>query len=141
MAEIHFFDEGGGSPLTHAEQVVRWLEKVSQHESTSIQAINYIFCTDEYLWEMNKKFLAHSHYTDIITFPYHEPGQPVLGDCYISTDRVGDNAAHYEVPFHNELQRVILHGLLHLIGYKDYSKKEKELMREKENHYLTMLTH
>lgn len=140
MAEIHFFDEGSGYKLPDTTAVIGWLKRVCREESVDIQAVNYIFCTDEHLLGMNKEFLGHWDYTDIITFPYHEPGEMILGDCYISTDRVRDNAKRYNASFHKELHRVIVHGLLHLIGYKDHTNEEKKLMREKEDYYLTRLT-
>lgn len=98
--------------------------------------LSYVFCTDEYLLTINRDFLQHDYYTDIITFELSEPGQPVMGEIYISIDRVRDNAKIHQESFQRELHRVIFHGALHLCGYRDKTKKEQEEMRRKENEYL-----
>lgn len=98
--------------------------------------ISYIFCSDEFLLKMNKQFLGHDFYTDIITFPLNETEKEIEAEIYISVDRVKDNAAKYKAEFQEELRRVIFHGALHLMGYKDKSHADKEMMRDKENEWL-----
>jgi probable rRNA maturation factor len=117
----------------------RWIEACIQQEGKECGDINYIFCTDEYLWEKNVQFLDHDTYTDIITFDYCE-GNLVQGDLFISVERVQENAQAFEVSFETELDRVMIHGVLHLIGYKDKSEEEEKEMREKENLYLQLLS-
>jgi rRNA maturation RNase YbeY len=97
-----------------------------------------IFCSDEYLLDVNKKYLNHDYYTDIITFDYVED-KIISGDIFISSDRVRENANQFNVSFEMELFRIIIHGILHLLGYKDKTKKDKSLMTEKENFYLSRL--
>jgi len=98
--------------------------------------ITYVFCSDEYLLNMNKQFLEHDYYTDIITFPLSETENEIEAEIYISIDRVRDNAVKFKTDFLEEFHRVIFHGVLHLMGYKDKSKADKETMRNKENEWL-----
>ncbi len=100
-------------------------------------SISYVFCSDEYLLNINKQFLAHDYYTDIITFPLSENEKKIEAEIYISIDRVKDNAAKFKTEFQEELYRVVFHGVLHLAGYKDKTKAEKETMRNKENEWLS----
>ena len=101
-------------------------------------SLNYIFCDDDYLLEINKKFLQHDTFTDIITFDLSENSNKVEGEIYISIDRIKENATNFEVDFNTELHRVIFHGALHLCGYKDKLKEDKEKMNEMENKYLQL---
>ena len=98
--------------------------------------ITYVFCSDEYLLNMNKQFLEHDYYTDIITFPLSETEKEIEAEIYISIDRVKDNAEKFKTEFLEEFHRVVFHGVLHLMGYKDKSKVDKETMRNKENEWL-----
>ena len=100
--------------------------------------INIIFTSDFFLTEMNKKYLNHDYYTDIITFPYNSE-KTVSGDLFISVERVKENATSYKKPFQKEVMRVIFHGMLHLVGYNDKTEDEKKGMREKEEYYLSVL--
>ena len=109
-----------------------WLSRVIVSESKLEGDLNYIFCDDEYLLGINQQYLNHDTYTDIITFDYCD-GDTISGDIFISVERVKDNAQEYNVSFQEELHRVMAHGLLHLLGYKDKSDQEAHLMREKEN--------
>ena len=109
-----------------------WIARVVDSEGYRLSDLNYIFCNDEYLWNLNKKYLNHDTLTDIITFDYSDD-EVVSGDIFISKDRVGDNALKFGVGFDEEMRRVMAHGVLHMMGYKDKSKAEKELMRTKEN--------
>lgn len=116
-----------------------WIKTVITKENKTLGEINYIFCTDEYLLEKNQTFLNHNTYTDIITFDYSEENQ-ISGDIFISIERVKENARKFAVEFETELKRVMIHGVLHLIGYKDKSEDEQKLMREKENFYLEKIS-
>ena len=112
-----------------------WIKEAIANEQKKLGEINYIFCDDDYLLEKNQTYLNHDTYTDIITFDYSEENS-VSGDIFISIERLKENARKFAVPFDTELRRVMIHGVLHLIGYKDKSDKEKKLMREKEDFYL-----
>lgn len=107
-------------------------------ERVGLSGLNYVFCSDEYLLDINKRFLQHDYYTDIITFGLSEKGKPVEAEIYISVDRVQDNARELGISFREEMLRVIFHGALHLCGYRDKTKAEVLLMRVKENSYLRM---
>ena len=120
-------------------QLKIFLLSLFKTEGYGINHINYIFCTDAYLIEINRKHLRHDTYTDVITFPYSGKDEAVLSDIYISIQRVRENAISLKVPFLEELHRVIIHGALHLCGYRDKSKSEKRLIRNKEDHYLRRL--
>ena len=113
-----------------------FLSSLFKQEGKKIVSINYIFCSDEYLLELNKSYLKHFTLTDIITFELSNANEPVVSDIYISIDRVKENAFSFKTPFKNELLRVIFHGALHLCGYKDKSKNDQLMMREKENFYM-----
>ncbi|MDR3047948.1 MAG: rRNA maturation RNase YbeY [Bacteroidales bacterium] len=108
-----------------------WLKTIIEKENKKTGEIVYLFCNDEKMLEINQKFLQHDFYTDIITFDNTE-GQKISGDIIISVDRVKENAQIYGVTFQNELKRVIAHGVLHLLGYKDKTKFEQDKMRQKE---------
>jgi len=114
-----------------------WLSRVLSSESKSVAEINYIFCDDEYLLDINQKYLNHDTYTDIITFDY-SVGNVLQGDIYISTERVSENASEFSVSFQEELLRVMAHGVLHMCGFKDKSLDDISLMREKENEKINM---
>lgn len=113
-----------------------FIETLFKKEKQSLEGINYVFCSDEYLLEINRSFLQHDYYTDIITFGLSAPGQPVEAEIYISVDRVKDNARTLGVSFNEEMLRVIFHGALHLCGYQDKKKADIALMRKKEDQYL-----
>lgn len=105
-------------------------------EGKSVDSINYIFCDDSYLLQINQQYLKHDTLTDIVTFELSPKGQPLLSDIYISVERVKENATHFKTSFLQELHRVIFHGILHLAGYKDKTKADSELMRSKEDEWL-----
>ena len=107
-----------------------------QEEGKEVQAINYIFCSDKYLLDLNKDHLNHDTYTDIITFELSGPKQALLADIYVSVERVRENAKIFRQPFSKELLRVMFHGALHLAGYKDKFKTDSELMRKMEDKWL-----
>lgn len=136
---IHFHYEEIAFKVSKATQVKSWLKSVAVGEGQSIKEINYIFCSDPYLLQINRDHLDHDYLTDIITFDNSEISGKIESDIFISIDRVKENAAQYEASFETELKRVMVHGLLHLLGYKDKSAKEKQQMRAKEDHYLSLL--
>ncbi|MGV9002567.1 rRNA maturation RNase YbeY [Flavobacterium sp.] len=117
--------------LDNEERYSHWIEKVILSERKEIGEISFIFCDDEYLLSINKQYLAHDYYTDVISFDYTE-GSLISGDVFISIERVRENAMEYNVGFDDELKRVIIHGILHYCGYMDKSASEEKLMRFKE---------
>lgn len=119
--------------------LTNWISKVCLSENHQLGDISIIFCSDEYLLELNRIHLDHDYYTDIITFDYTD-NQIVSGDLFISVDRVRENASDFNVSFQHELHRVMIHGVLHLCGYKDKSDDEEKLMRSKENNALSMIS-
>ncbi len=123
--------------LAQKTAIQAFVEMIFKREKKKLAHINYVFCSDAYLLNINRDFLSHDYYTDIITFGLSEPGEPIEAEIYISIDRVKDNAGHLGVSFKEEMLRVIFHGALHLCGYKDKKKSDIALMREKENHYLS----
>ena len=120
------------------KDISNWLKDVTTKEGKEIGELVYVFCNDDYLIEKNIQFLKHDALTDVITFDYCNEGI-ISGDILISTERVKENALKYEVDFLTELHRVMVHGLLHLLGYKDKSESDTALMREKENYYLKLI--
>ena len=117
--------------------VRRWLRFVAESELRRLGELSVIFCSDHDLLDLNLKYLGHDYFTDIITFDYCE-GKTLSGDLFISIDSVRENAEHYGASFEDELDRVIVHGLLHLVGYDDHSEEEIAQMRAKENYYLSL---
>lgn len=136
MVEV-FFEDIEEVPGVNPEFLFAWYANVCEVESKELGEISVIFCSDEHLLEMNKEYLEHDYYTDIITFDYTQESL-VSGDLFISVDRVQDNADEFDVLFQDELHRVCVHGLLHLCGYKDKSEADEELMRSKENEMLNL---
>jgi rRNA maturation RNase YbeY len=114
-----------------------WIARIIDKEGWVLKNLNYIFCDDSYLNKINLKYLNHDTLTDIITFDYSE-SESVIGDIFISIERVKDNAVDFNVELHEELNRVMSHGVLHLLGYKDKTESEKSLMREKENEMMRL---
>jgi len=112
-----------------------WLKSAVNNEGFSIGDVNYIFCDDEYLLQINREYLNHDYYTDVIGFQYSE-GKEISGDIYISVERIQDNAQTNQVEFKNELARVIIHGILHFMNYKDKTENDAQKMRNAENKYI-----
>ena len=125
--------------LVNDDDVTLWLRNCLLEEEKKEGEINYIFCDDDYLLEKNIKYLKHNTLTDIISFDY-TMGNLISGDVFISVERVVENAKEYGDVFEDELHRVMIHGILHFCGYKDKIKVEKELMRSKEDYYLSLRT-
>jgi probable rRNA maturation factor len=134
-SKVCFFFQGVKVSLNNRTQLKNYIQSIFKKEAKELKSINYIFCTDKAVLEINRKFLAHDFYTDIITFDLSE-SHAVQAEIYISVDRVKDNAAQLGVSFKSEFHRVIFHGVLHLCGYKDKKKGEIEEMRRKEEFYL-----
>lgn len=118
--------------IKHKTKYKSWIKTIILSFEKRVGEINYIFCNDEYLLEINQKYLQHDTYTDIITFDYSE-NNIISGDIFISIERVKENAGHYSKDFEEELHRVLAHGILHLCGIKDKSEQESKEMREKED--------
>jgi len=125
------------SDLVNAEKYTKWLENVIVDEGATVGALCYIFSSDENVREINKEYLEHDYYTDIITFDYTD-GTTVSGDIFISIERVADNAKTYGVTLEEELRRVMVHGILHLLGYKDSTESDRASMRQLEEDKLNM---
>ena len=134
MIEFHFKSD---LVLQDKSDYADWINRVIDSEGFLVGQIDYIFCTDEYLLELNKEYLNHDTLTDIITFDYRD-GKTISGDIFISTDRVRENATKFDVEFSNELKRVMSHGVLHLVGFGDKSEEEKTMMRQKEEEKIKM---
>lgn len=130
---INFFTEDISFSLKEKRKRKVWLKQLAKAENHEILALNYVFCSDEYLLSINIDYLDHDDYTDIITFDNSEEKATIEGDIFISIERVKENSKIHRVDEKTELSRVISHGLFHLLGYKDKSKAEAELMRSKEN--------
>ena len=134
---IRYFQEDIHFELKQKRLNNSWLKMVAGSEVRRLGAVNIIFCSDRYILDVNMRYLQHDYFTDIITFDYCE-GDVLSGDLFISIDSVRENAAYYGASFTDELDRVMVHGLLHLIGYDAHTEEETAVMRQKENYYLEM---
>lgn len=135
---ILFFQEDIRFDLKPKNRFKSWLRNIATSEGFSIKDLNYIFCTDEYLYNINLEYLKHDTYTDIITFDNSEKKTEIEGDIFVSIERIKDNAVNSKIEFDAELKRVLSHGLLHLMGYSDKTKEEKNTMRLMENKAIEM---
>lgn len=135
---ISFSNENIRFSLKRKAELKRWIKRIIRNEKRKEGNLNYIFTSDESLLKINIEFLKHNTYTDIITFNYNEE-KITSGDIFISVDRVKENAQKFDVKFEDELHRVMIHGVLHLCGYKDKSKTDTMVMRKKENYALRKL--
>ena len=124
--------------LTNEEQLTNWVVNCIESNAFKVGKINYIFCDDAYLHKLNVEFLQHDTLTDIISFD-NTMGKLISGDIFISVDRVKENASIFNTSFNDELHRVMIHGVLHYLGYKDKTEEEKSIMRKQENQYLFFL--
>lgn len=138
VAAIRFFSEDISFKIDLPRKKTLWIKEVARREKKTIKEINYIFCSDEYLLQLNQGFLNHKTLTDIITFDNSEGKNGLEGEIYISIERVQENALKFNNEFEDELHRVMIHGVLHLIGYKDKKPSEKALMRKKEEACLSL---
>jgi probable rRNA maturation factor len=135
-SKVCFFFEDRSFSLQNRNGLKKFIEGIFRREGKNLESLNYIFCGDKRLLEINQQFLKHDYYTDIITFELSPKGSPSVGEVYISIERVKDNAQNLEQTFKSELHRVIFHGALHLCGYRDKNHKEIQTMRAKEGQYL-----
>jgi probable rRNA maturation factor len=135
---INFFTEDVSFSLNKEDSTINWINKVLEKEGYKAENINYIFCSDTHLLELNQQYLNHDTLTDIITFDNSDEKENLEADIFISIDRVKENASVLKKEFSNELDRVIIHGLLHLLGLKDKTEAEKQEMREKEDACLSL---
>ena len=133
---VSYFTEDCKFAFKEKRLTSRWLKFVAESEAKRLGDISVIFCSDNFILDVNIKYLKHDYYTDIITFDYCE-GNRLSGDLFISIDSVRENAAFYGTEFVDELNRVIVHGVLHLIGYDDHTEEDIAVMRAKENYYLS----
>ena len=138
MGAIYFFCEDIEFSVPHPKKLTRWIQQTILVEKHTLSFLNFIFCNDSYLLSMNEEYLQHHDFTDVITFSYAEQVSDIEGDIFISIDRVRENALIFRTSFENELYRVMIHGVLHLLGYKDKSDSDQKIMREKENSYLSL---
>jgi rRNA maturation RNase YbeY len=133
--QFHFLEK---TSLANRTALKSFLVSLFKKEAHRLESLHYIFCSDEYLLQINQTHLQHDFYTDIITFDLSNPGAGTVGEIYISIDRVKDNALNLNEPLYRELHRVIFHGALHLCGYQDKSQADEQAMRKKEDHYLNL---
>lgn len=122
--------------LINRKALKEFVVKLFENEKKDIGDINYIFCSDDFLFKINLDYLNHDYYTDIITFPLHNKSEPITADIFISIERIKENSLLYKVSFKDELLRIIIHGALHLCGYKDKTKEQIKDIRRKEDKYL-----
>jgi probable rRNA maturation factor len=134
---IRFFSEELSFSLKKKGLIRNWINHTIGEESHKLKELNFIFCSDQYLLSINQQFLKHDTYTDIITFDNSNREGFIVGDIFISIDRIQENAAGFNTDFEDELHRVMIHGTLHLLGYPDKGKEAKALMTQKEDFYLT----
>lgn len=136
---INFFSEDIDFDLENETEICDWIINCVKKENKKEGELSFIFSSDDYLLKINKEYLDHDFYTDIITFDYRDE-DTISGDIFISIDRVKENAQSLSIPFIDELHRVLIHGVLHIIGYKDKSSEEESIMRAKEDFYLSLRT-
>ncbi|WP_114777676.1 rRNA maturation RNase YbeY [Botryobacter ruber] len=136
--QIEFVSEDIDFALTNPEQIAKWITRVIEQHKQELGIVTYIFCSDDYLHNINLEYLDHDTLTDIITFNNADEEGIIEGDIFISIDRVRDNAQSLGLSFEDELHRVMIHGILHLLGFKDKTKKEAEQMRKQEDSSLSL---
>lgn len=126
-------------PPFQEQIIIQWVNKVIVSEGFFLSELSLVFTDDESLYKINKTYLNHDNYTDIITFDYSEQAKEINGEIIISIERVEENANSFDVTFGNEFARVMIHGVLHLLGYGDKTENQKSIMRQKENSYISLL--
>jgi probable rRNA maturation factor len=139
MASLFFLSEGIDFKLHHPRKTSSWIKSTIKKEKRSLSTLTFIFCSDRYLHSLNVTYLHHKTLTDIITFDYSTDANRIEGEIYISVERVMENAPKFKNSFNKELHRVIIHGVLHLLGYNDKRSSEKAQIRKKEEAYLSLL--
>lgn len=135
---VSYFFENTDFKLKGKTRIKQWLKLVAESEIFTLGNVSVIFCSDNYILDINQRYLQHDYFTDIITFDYTE-GTKISGDLFVSVDSVRENSIEYGTEFEDELHRVIVHGILHLIGYDDHSEEDIKVMRAKEDYYLSLL--
>lgn len=138
MPSIKYFTEDISFKLSHPRKTASWIKSTIHAEDFILGDVNFIFCSDKYLHSMNVEYLKHNTLTDIITFDNSEEDELITGDIFISITRVRENAKTFDRPFDEELHRVIIHGVLHLLGYSDKTSSKQKQMRKKEDAYLSL---
>ncbi|MBL7874817.1 MAG: rRNA maturation RNase YbeY [Cyclobacteriaceae bacterium] len=138
MGVIRYFSEGVSFEVPYPRKTAAWIKSVIRINKSELKEISFIFCSDDYLHTINKTFLNHTTLTDIITFDHSEKKGTLEGEIYISIDRVIENAQKFKVSTEDEIRRVMIHGVLHLLGYKDKKSSEKRQMRKKEEACLSL---
>jgi probable rRNA maturation factor len=138
MPSINFFSESINYNLKQKLKLKKWVKATIEKEGYTLQELNFIFCNDEYLLEINRQYLNHDTYTDIITFDNSDEENIIVGDIFISIERIKENAKIYNKTDFDEVCRIMIHGTLHLLGYKDKGKEAKTLMTQKEDEYLAI---
>ena len=136
-SKISFFAKDAKVNIKNRSILKQFIEEIFKKEKREIEFVNFIFCSDKTILKINRLYLKHDYYTDILTFDLSEKTSPILADIYISIDRVKENSKSLKIPFNIELCRVVFHGILHLCGYSDKKRKQKGIMRQKEEHYLS----
>ena len=137
-ASVHFYFKKINFRLGERRKLKRFIDSLINKEKKKLSSINYVFCNDQALLKINRTYLNHDFYTDIISFDLSDSPKNILGEIYISIDRVRENAEIFKNSFKDELHRVIFHGILHLCGYNDKTNREAEIMQKKENLYLNL---
>jgi len=135
-AKIHFFSHDFPTSLKNTTKLKHFIESIFKKELRGLESINYIFCSDKAILQINKKYLNHDFYTDVITFDLSKNSKAITAEVYISIERIRDNATQLGISITSELHRVLFHAALHLCGYNDKKKKDKEIMRKRENELL-----
>jgi len=135
--KVHFFSHDIPTRLKNTTTLKHFIESIFKKEMQNLDSINYIFCSDRAILEINKKYLNHDFYTDVITFDLSRDNKAISAEVYISIERIRDNAKQLGLSIQSELHRVLFHAALHLCGYNDKKKKDKEIMRKKENELLS----
>lgn len=138
MQKVQFIFNDRRPTLKDRKKLKAFIEQLFKREKRILESISYVFCSDEYLLSINKQFLNHDFYTDVITFDLGISNSSITAEVYLSVDRIRDNAQQLGISFTEELHRVILHGALHLCGYKDKTRNDQLLMRSAENKYLKL---
>ena len=138
-APVNFFTEDTSYTLKNKTQVRNWIKDTIIAEGYQLQELNFILCSDEYLLAINQQYLNHDTYTDVITFDNSEEPKMIVGDIFISIERIQENAKEFKGTVQQELCRIMVHGTLHLLGFKDKGKAAKTLMTQKEDQYLSLL--
>jgi probable rRNA maturation factor len=136
-ARIRFLSELATFKLPNPRKTAQWLKSICETENQTLDSVTYVFCTDNFLLSLNRAYLKHSTYTDILSFDYSD-GEEINGEIYISVERVRENAGKFKQPFDRELRRVIAHGMLHFLGYDDKGPRQKAQMRRKEEACLSL---